>query len=113
LDLNTSALNTAIGTDDTYSTYFEIRLSESGVKRVTHQAQLTINSVVIGPGSAGSLPTPEAEYFTKAEMFELFPQWDNTRVQSRGKCIRYSSADGTATRTHGVNNDKSPIDDLT
>lgn len=113
LDLNTSDLNTAIGTLDTYSTYLEARLSESGVKRVTYQTDLIITSVVMGPGAAGSLPTPAAEYFTKAEMLELFVSWDNTRVQSRGKAVRFASGDGTATRTLGVNNDKSPQDDLT
>ena len=113
LDLNTSALNTAIGTSDTYSTFFEIRLSESGVKRVTYQLGLNITSVVIGPGAAGSLPTPAQQYYTKAEIDELVVKWDNTVVQSRGKAVRLSSPDGTATRTLGVNDDKSPQDDLT
>lgn len=113
-DLNVSALNTAIGNSDSaYSTYFEIRLSESGKMRPTYQTSIGITPVVLGPGAAGSAPTPAASYFTKEEAMNLFVKWYNGDLASRGKGITLFSPDGASTREIGVNNDKSAKDELT
>lgn len=112
LDLNMAPLNSAIGSLSEYNTFFEIRLAENGDKRPTYQQQITITAVVLGPGAAGSLPTPAASYYTKAEIDALCVKWDNTGVSSRGKAIKLSSPNGTRKRIMGSNNDGSARDDL-
>jgi hypothetical protein len=116
LNLNTTDLNTAIGTADTYATYFEFLISRSGGSYTpAHQVAVNILAVVKDPGGAASNPTPAVEYFTKAQVLELFVLWDNrTRSANNGRSIITVSPDGTHTRESvGVDNDGAPTDNLT
>ena len=116
LDLNTTDLNTAVGTNDTLSTYFEFLLSRaSAAFAPVHQTAVTILSVVKGPGSAASTPTPAAAYLTEAQCYNLFVLWDNrVRAQNNGRVPIFVSPDGSHTREcPGVDNDGSPTDNLT
>lgn len=109
LDLNTSEMNTEIGSSDAITSHLEIKLSESGVARVVYQRPIRINSVVLGPSGAASLPTPTAEYFTKAEIMELMARLG---VNPAGRTITLSSPDNSKFRIIGVRNDGSAQDDL-
>lgn len=114
-NLNTSALNTAIGNNDTYtSAYLEFRLSRNGgAFSPVFQTQPTILAVVKDPGSASSIPTPTEEYLTVAAARNLFVMWNNLLAPSganNGRNIILVSPDGTRTREIGVGNNAEPID---
>jgi hypothetical protein len=109
LDLNTTEVNTAIGTSDSITSYFEITMSEDGVPRVVYQTPVRIISAVTPPGSASSLPTPAASYLSREECMELFVKWANNQA---GKTITLTSPDGTRDRIIGVRNDGSAQDDF-
>lgn len=112
IDLNTTDLNTAIGTSESYESYLEFRISESGASyRVITQAKFTLQSVVKDPGSASSTPTPSSSYLTRDECLELFVLWDNrNRSGNAGRNVVLVSPDGAHTRTIGVDNDGAGID---
>jgi hypothetical protein len=112
LDLNMTAMNTAIGTNDSISTLLEIHWSESGLRRIGFQTPITVNSTVYDIAGASVLPTPSASYPTWAEAKAVFVKWFNNDLADRGKTITVNSPDGTAWRIIGVNNDKSALDDL-
>lgn len=115
LDLNTSALNTAIGSSDQYtSAYLEFRISRAGAAySPVHQVNPTILSVVKDPTSSSSVPTPTPSYLTRDECLNLFVMWNNTIAAggaNNGRNIILASPDGTRQRELGVSNDGSPID---
>jgi hypothetical protein len=64
LDLNTTQLNTAIGSSEAYPTYFEIQIAEGGNWRPTFQSAVTIVATVRDPSGAADLPTIAASYPT-------------------------------------------------
>jgi hypothetical protein len=115
LDLNTSGLNTALATADTFSSFLEFKLSEGGKPyRTVFQGGITIFSTVKDPTSPASVPTPAASYLTRDECFELFVMWKNTlRAGNAGRTVELVSQDTASTRELGVANDKSAIDNLT
>jgi hypothetical protein len=108
LNLNTSELNTAIGSADTYSTFIEINLTDSGEERVTYQETIGLIPVVKGPGTAASLPTAAVEYLTAAQQRVEFVRWFNNPA---GNTIELLSPDGTRYRLLGVNNDGTALDE--
>lgn len=117
-DLNTTALNTAIGSADTYdSAYLEFRLSRAGANYTPiFQFKPSILAVVKDPASASSTPTPTPSYLTRDECFNLFVMWNNTSAPggaNNGRNIILASPDGTHTRELGVGDDSSPIDNAT
>lgn len=112
LDLNTTAMNTAIGTSDSITTLFEIQWSEAGVRRIGYQSTVTVNSTVYDIAGASVLPSPAASYPTWQEARATFVKWLNNDVSDRGKTVTLYSPDGTALRIIGVNDDKSAKDDL-
>jgi hypothetical protein len=112
VNFNTTNLNNAISTSDSYSTFLEIKLAESGVERVIWQQQLTIIACVQGPGSSAALPSPAADYFTKSDVIALLAQCVKYAGNPNGATLTFNSPDGGSQRTLGVNNDKSAQDDL-
>lgn len=106
-DLNTDALNTAIGSLDSYSSIFEIQFGEGGKYRCGFQTAINITPVVIGPTGTASLPAPAAQYYTKTEMDALFQKF----ILGPGQTTTFTSPDGTRQRIIGVRNDGSPQDD--
>jgi hypothetical protein len=109
LDLNTSELETAIGSLDSITYYLEFRISESAVWRVAHQRQVTVISVVKNPTGAASIPTPAASYYTAAEIQNLFVR----KIGLAGETVIFTSPDGASTRELGCNDDKSGMDNVT
>ena len=109
LNLNTTELNTAIGTADSLATYFEIAMTESGATRTVYQEGINITSVVIGPGTAASLPSSAVEYLTAAQVRAEFVRWFNNPA---GATIELTSPDGNSTRLMGVNDDGTAQDEV-
>jgi hypothetical protein len=109
LNLNTSELNTAIGTSDSLSTYFEIAMTESGSTRTVYQESISVTSVVIGPGTAASLPSAATEYLTAAQVRAEFVRFFNN---PNGATIELLSPDGTRSRLMGVNDDGTAQDEV-
>ena len=112
LDLNTTEMNTAIGSEDRLQTYFELVLNDGGVPRVVWQQPVTIYAVVFGPAGAASLPALAVSYYTAVEADAMFVRWNNDRVISRGKTITLYAPNGTVLRIIGVRNDGSAQDDI-
>lgn len=115
LDLNTTDMNTAIGSNPNYLTKIEFLLQRgSGNFTAVFQADITILAAVKDPGSAASNPTPALSYLTKDECLNLFVMWDNRlRAANAGKAPILVSPDGSHTRELGVDNDGAPTDNLT
>ena len=109
---STSALNTAISTSDSITSYLEIILNDNGSKRQTLQSAVRINSCVVGPTGAVTLPGANTEYYTKAELDALFVKWVNSAAGSHGKTVTLYSADGGAQRILGVGDDGEATDDI-
>lgn len=112
LDLNTSAMNTAIGTAETYSTFIEFQLSRNGgTWTPVFQTTLSITATVLDPTGAVSVPTPAPTYLTADQCFAVFALWNNTlRPSNAGRTIILTSPDGTKSREIGVGNDGALID---
>ena len=93
LDLNTTELNTAIGSDSTYtSSLFELQFSDNSAPyRVGYQGPFTLRAVVRDVSGAASLPTPATSY----------PDWNQAnsafvRKQGEaGEAFELVSQDGT------------------
>ena len=115
LDLNTTDMNTAVGSAESFPTKIEFLISRaSGGFTAAHQADIVVKSVVKTPGSAASIPTPAASYLTRDECYALFVMWDNrVRAANAGRAPILVSPDGSHTREIGVDNDGSPTDNLT
>jgi len=109
LDLNTTDLNNAIGTADTLTTYFEIKMSDGGVPRVTYQESITVTSVVIDPSGAAALPTAAINYMTREECLALFVKFVGNAA---GATIELPSPDGTRSRVLGCNDNGSAQDEI-
>jgi len=112
VNFNTTNLNNAIASSDSYNTFLEIKLAESGVERVIHQQSLIVIACVQGPGSSSALPTPAADYFTKEQVVALLSQCVKFTGNANGATLTLVSPDGGSQRILGVNNDKSAKDDL-
>ncbi len=81
--------------------YFEAELGESGLYSTIFQSLITCRNQVI-PTTATS-PTPGDEFLSRAECLALFAQFINTA----GRTITLTSADGQRTVTLGCNTDGS------
>jgi hypothetical protein len=116
LDLNTVAMNAAVGTLDSLATYFELLISRAGANFATvSQSSITILAVVKDPGAAASIPVPTASYLTRDECYNLFVMFDNRlRAANAGRSIITVSPDSAHTREGlGIDNDGNPTDLLT
>lgn len=109
LNLNTTPLNNAIDTSDTYTTFFEIEMSLAGDGRPVYQEQITIISRVIGPTAGAALPAAAVEFLTKAQQDARYVKYSGNR---NGATIDLPSPDGTHHRLMGCNNDGSAQDEI-
>jgi len=109
LNLNTTELNAAISTADSYQTYLEINLTDNGEERPTYQEQISVLSVVKGPGTAASLPTSAVEYLTAVQMRAEFVRFFNN---PNGATIELLSPDGGSSRLIGCNDNGTAQDEL-
>jgi len=105
-DLNTTELNTAMGSSDSISSFFEIQLGDSSNYRTAYNAGITIYATVMTSGSAATLPTTADQFYTKEEVAGLFAKLYGSET------ITLQSPDGTRFRTLGIDNDGNAIDDL-
>ena len=108
LNLNTSELNTAISSSDSYSTFFEINLTDAGDERPVYQDTVNIIPVVKGPGTSASLPTAAVEYLTAAQIRAEFVRFFNN---PNGSTIELLSPDGSHSRLIGCNDDGTAQDE--
>jgi hypothetical protein len=106
LDLNTTEMNTAIGSASSVASFFEIQLGDSSDYRTAYSAAITVNATVMTGGAASAIPDPADEYYTKSETSGLFVP------RSGSESITLVSPDGTWQRVLGVDNDGNAIDDL-
>ena len=116
LDLNTTDLNNLVSTNAEITTQFEIALARgAGTYRPVFQQNIIVRPVVKDPGSAASIPTPTADYYTAAQIRQLFVPWDNRLFNINwGRAPIFVSPDGSHTReAPGVDNDGAPTDNLT
>jgi hypothetical protein len=107
LPLNTAAIDTYIGALDQRQAWLEVNVTgPSGRDTILQLGNLVLKAVVDELASVA--PNPVDQYFTKSEVLALFA----LKLGKPGDRILFVSADGTATRELGVNNDKSAIDNL-
>jgi hypothetical protein len=104
LDLNTTALNTAIGSSETYATYLELQISE-GSWRPVAQTSMLVTAVVRDVTGASVLPTPADAYYTKAQIEAMFlkkyaDDGDRLVLRNGSHSVELAcGADGTLTET--------------
>lgn len=106
LALNTAAIDAFIGAAAAKGAYFEVNITGPSGRDTILQTGLTLKAVV--DELTSTAPNPVDQYFTKAEVLALFA----LKVGKPGDRIVFVSADGTALRELGVNNDKSGLDNL-
>lgn len=109
LNLNTTGINTAIGSSDSLNTYLEIQMTENGNSRPVYQEAITITPVVIGPAGSSALPAAASQFLTREQCLAMFVQFVNNLP---GATIELPSPDGSHTRLLGCNNDGSSLDEV-
>jgi len=112
LDLNTTEINTALATADTFPTYFEIRMAEDGIARVVFQKPITLYAVVIGPVGNDAVPVPANQFMTSAEILALMNQFVRFTNNPPGATITLTSELSAAQRILGARDDGSAQDDM-
>ena len=83
LNLNTTELNAAIGSSDSFATLFEIQLSEAAAWRPVAQRSISIIPTVWDPSGAANLPSAAANYPT-IEMMKALCVLVNGNPNGRG-----------------------------
>lgn len=101
LDLNTTELNTAVGSSGYYDTTFEIQLNDNGWRR-TYQQSLRIINFVRDPTGAADLPDPAESYLTKAAAAGQYVSFANNPY---GSSILLPSQDGSKATILYTDND--------
>lgn len=104
LALNTTALNTYIGSNDSKTAYFEIEIQEGTARSKIYLATITIQNSVTQVSTTA--PTPADEYLTKAQTSAQFLQ----KVLPAGEQITITSPSGTYQRILGVDDGGASID---
>lgn len=112
LDLNTTQLNSALGSLASLDSLIEIHISEAGVRRVVYQGSVTVRATVYDIGGAVTLPSAAASYPTWIEALATFVKWNNNTANDAGKVITLISPSATKFRSIGVNDDGSALDDV-
>lgn len=107
LDLGSTNMGTAIGTDVNIKGVFEIEINsvEGGYETIVQQDVDIWNQVIAG-GVASPLPLDE--YFTKAEQAAIFVAYQ----LSAGQTITIPSANGLYARQIGCNDDGTAMDNI-
>ncbi len=106
LSLNTTALNTWIGSSDSKSAYFEIELSEGTNVIKAYQTTVTVKNSVSQINA--TVPSPVDEYYTKAQTSAQFVQ----KVMPAGEQITITSPGGVYQRVLGVDDGGNLIDQV-
>lgn len=104
LALNTSAMNTYIGSDSTKSAYIEFEIQEGTARSKIYIGTITLQNAVTQVSTTA--PTPSDEYFTKAQTTAQFVQ----KILPAGEQITITSPSGTYQRILGVDDGGSAID---
>lgn len=100
LNLNTSSLNTAVGSLSSYSTIFEVKALDGSDYVTLASEVLTIRNVVYNP-SGTEIPVPADSYYTSAQIVSGFVK----KMGEAGGTIRLTSPDGTKAAILGCRND--------
>jgi hypothetical protein len=106
LALNTSAMNTFIGSGDTAQGYLEIEIQEGTARSKIYRAQVDLKNAVTQVGSA--VPTPVDEYLTKAQTTAQF--WP--KVGRAGEQVTITSPGGIYQRIFGVDDGGNAVDQI-
>lgn len=106
LSLNTSALNTWIGSSDSKAGYFEIEIQEGTNVLKAYQATVTVKNSVAQVGA--TVPSPVDEYFTKAQTTAQFVP----KVMPAGEQITITSPGGVYQRILGIDDGGNVIDQV-
>lgn len=104
LSLNTSALNTYVGSADSKTAYFEIEIQEGTARLKIFTAVVTIQNGVTQVGTVA--PSPVDEYVTKAAADAQYVR----KVMPAGEQITITSPSGTYQRILGVDDGGAAID---
>ncbi len=112
LNLNTDPMNSAIGSLDTFPTYFEIYLAGDSPGRTVYQETIAIIPVVIGPTGSAALPAPSSQYYTAAQIDALVKAFVRYVNNPNGATIELLCLSGAHSRTLGTNDDGSAKDEL-
>jgi hypothetical protein len=114
IDLNTSAMNTAIGTADTLNTYLEFRIKQAALSdayKPVAQIAIVVIASVRDPNAVASPTTPDPTYLTVGQGNVLYVKWNNMNdANNFGRSVIFASPSGLRGRGLGVDDDGSPID---
>ena len=106
-DLNTSNLNTLVGSNTSIQAYFQFTAVDSaGGRRVLYQETVTVTNSVIQPTTTS--PDPVVTYYTAAETDGLFLK----AVNGAGVQLTMISPSGNYQRIWGVDDAGQPIDQI-
>lgn len=106
LALNTALLNTYLGSSETKSAYFEIEIQEGTARQKIIILPITLQNAVTQVSAVA--PTPQDEYFTKAQIVAQFVP----RVMEAGGQITITSPGNAKQRVLGVDDGGVPIDQI-
>lgn len=106
LALNTSGFNSWLGSSASKTGYFEIEVLEGTARRKVLVVDLTVKNSV--QQVTTTAPAPEDEYYTKAEIDQMFAKFLN----AAGYTITFRSPAATFERIIGVGDDGTPIDQI-
>ena len=104
LSLNTSAMNTYIGSNDSVSGYLEVEIQEGTARSKAFTATVTLQNAVTQ--TAITAPAPLTEYYTKPVADGRFVQ----KVMPAGEQLTITSPGGTYQRILGVDDGGNVID---
>lgn len=106
LDLNTSALNTWIGSSSSKSAYFEIELQEGTAVTKIYQALIEVKNSVVQIGVTS--PSPVDSYLTTASADQQYAR----KVGAAGEQFTITSPGGVYQRVFGVDDGGNAIDQI-
>lgn len=106
LSLNTSALNTWLGSSTYKDGIFEIEIQEGSNVSKIYQATVRVNNSVAQVGA--TVPSPADEYYTKAQADQQFVK----PVGDAGRQVTLTSPGNVYQRIFGVDDNGQPIDQI-
>lgn len=106
LALNTALLNTYLGSSETKSAYFEIEIQEGTARQKIIILPITLQNAVTQVSAVA--PTPQDEYYTKAQILAQFVP----RVMGPGEQITITSQGNVKQRVLGVEDGGVSIDQI-
>lgn len=106
LELNTAGFNSFLGSSAEKAAYFEIELTEGTARWKVIVAGITVKNAVQQP--ATTAPSPVQEYYTKAQLDQMFAKYLN----GAGQTFTLRSPSGTFERIIGIGDDGTPLDQI-